>query len=885
MATSLFNLNNLNGNNGFRIPGTTQDDRLGTKVDLTGDINGDGIDDLIVSSIDGGNPSNSPYSYQQSDRRGETYVIFGTRNGFNSSFNLANLNGSNGFIVRGIDPDNNLGSAISLGDVNGDGIDDLALGAPYGGGKLTSYGEEYSVGDGRAYIIFGKRDGFTASIDLASLNANNGLTLGGIDFQDNLGTSITSAGDINGDGIDDLAVSAANAGKTITNNNGYSYSDRRGEAFIVFGSRNFNSPPNLAQLNGSNGFKIEGKAAYNNLSDDLSNAGDINGDGIDDLIIGTSAAGDVLDSPYANGDSDRRGESYVIFGSRNGFNSQLNLNSLNGSNGFTIGGINPEDRLGNAVNNAGDINGDGIDDLILGAKTANQTGEYTAEGGVYVIFGKNNNFAPQFDLSNLNGSNGFAIPGLNLDDNLGNAVAAGDINGDGIDDLIFGANTAGQTIQGFEGYNYSDRRGETYILYGKNKGFAAEINLDSLNSADGGKIAGVGTEDLLGSAISSGGDINGDGIDDFVTSAPGVDIGGEYTKEGEVYVVFGQKDVTLLGINGTNGPDKINGTSNGDLISGLGGNDIINGKGGNDTLRGNENDDFLVGEFGDDVLFGDDGSDRLNGQAGNDTLDGGNGNDTLMGGINDDSLNGNADNDKIYGQAGNDTLNGGNGNDILNGNDGFDLLNGNDGNDSLNGLAGRDTLFGNDGDDILSGGSSQDLLYGGSGMDRMNGNNNADELYGNDGNDTLNGGNGNDTLNGNRGNDILNGNEDNDVLDGTKFKDENFGLNERDTLIGGTGRDIFTLGNDGRVYYDDKISASKGISDFAVIKDLEVGEDTVKLMGRVEQYSLNFYRNGSGNFNAEIVYNPGNYLLGELIGVLEDVPSNLNITDPVFNII
>ena len=867
MATSLLDLNNLNGSNGFVIPGTTRDDRLGTEVDITGDINGDGIEDIVVTSINGGNFDDRPFSYNYSDRRGETYVIFGKSGGFNSTFNLKNLNGNNGFRVAGIGEDDNLGSAISVGDINGDGIDDLAMGAPYAGGRITTYNSEYSVGSGKAYIVFGKRNGFTANVNISSLNGNNGFTLGGIDFQDNLGTAITSAGDINGDGIEDLAVSAANAGQTVTNNNGYSYSDRRGETFVVFGQRNFNSSVNLARLNGGNGFKIKGKDAYNTLGYDLNNAGDINGDGIDDLVVGTPAAGDVSNSPYADGDSDRRGETYVIFGKKNGFSSEFNLNNLNGNNGFTVAGISPEDNLGSAVSNAGDINGDGIDDLILGAEKANQTGEYTAEGGVYVIFGKKSNFQAQIDLTRLNGSNGFSIPGLNLDDNLGNAVSAGDVNGDGIDDLIVGANTAGQTIGSGSGYGYSNRRGETYIVYGKKSSFGAKINLNTLNSADGAKITGVGRDDLFGNAISSGGDINNDGSDDLIVSAPDDNVVGAYTREGEVYVVYGKKTPIINGFGATNQADRLNGTLGGDKISGLRGNDTIDGKRGNDTLSGNEEADLLFGRLGKDLLFGNDDNDTLKGGTDDDTLRGGNGNDLLQG------------------ESGADLLMGGEDRDSLNGGTNNDTLYGNNHRDRLNGSFGDDFLYGSNGDDTLFGAQGQDNLFGGSGADIINGNDGADQLYGSNGNDTIFGSTGNDSLNGNRGNDQLNGGGDNDILDGTKFKDNNFGLNEKDTLIGGAGRDIFTLGNDGLVYYDDRATFTKGTNDFARIVDLNVNQDTVKLMGGVDQYSLNIYSGSGGDFDAEIVYNPGSYAIGELIGILEDVPANLNITDPVFNII
>ena len=136
---------------------------------------------------------------------------------------------------------------------------------------------------------------------------------------------------------------------------------------------------NLSDLNGTNGFLINGIAAYDYSGSSVSNAGDINGDGIDDLIIGAPFA-----SP--NGISEA-GQSYVVFGGRNlGSGGSLNLFDLNGTNGFLINGIAAADFLGSSVSNAGDINGDGIDDLIIGARNADPNGKYDA-GQSYVVFG------------------------------------------------------------------------------------------------------------------------------------------------------------------------------------------------------------------------------------------------------------------------------------------------------------------------------------------------------------------------------------------------------------------------------------------------------------------------------------------------------------------
>jgi hypothetical protein len=111
----------------------------------------------------------------------------------------------------------------------------------------------------------------------------------------------------------------------------------------------------------------------------VSSAGDVNGDGIDDLIIGAFYA-DPNGNPNA-------GRSYVVFGSDTGLPNPLDLSDLNGSNGFTINGVNAGDESGRSVSSAGDVNGDGIDDLIIGAYRADPNGN-TYAGSSHVLFGQ-----------------------------------------------------------------------------------------------------------------------------------------------------------------------------------------------------------------------------------------------------------------------------------------------------------------------------------------------------------------------------------------------------------------------------------------------------------------------------------------------------------------
>jgi Ca2+-binding RTX toxin-like protein len=126
----------------------------------------------------------------------------------------------------------------------------------------------------------------------------------------------------------------------------------------------------LASLNGTNGFRLDGIDANDRSGISVSSAGDVNGDGFDDLIIGAF---------NANADA---GESYVVFGKSGGFASTIELSSLNGMTGFRLDGIDASDRSGRSVSSAGDVNGDGFDDLIIGAEFTNGSA-----GESYVVFG------------------------------------------------------------------------------------------------------------------------------------------------------------------------------------------------------------------------------------------------------------------------------------------------------------------------------------------------------------------------------------------------------------------------------------------------------------------------------------------------------------------
>ena len=380
-----------------------------------GDVNGDGFDDLGLGMT-------TTISYP-----GQVALVLGRPSGWPVQLPMASADAS---FVGEVNGDMVGWAVAGGGDVNGDGLADLLIGAKENGESANDAGQ--------AYLVLGHVDGWMPGLPLSAVDAS---FQGETDY-DSAGETVGIAGDLDGDGLDDLVVAAPGSGEVA---------QAAGQVYILFGRpAGWMMDTTLANADASWLGEREGAC----VGRALSGAGDVDGDGLDDLLIGAP-----LDDEAGN----MAGQVYLVLGSTSGWAMDMSLTNADAS----WLGETEHDYLGYAVAGAGDANGDGLADIVVGAPQYNQAlGE---PGQVYVILGRASGWAVDTTVAMADGFFVGELPGAEL----GTAVAGvGDVDGDAYDDVLGGApydsEYLAQAGQGylFQGFPDEDQDGDGYTTWG-----------------------------------------------------------------------------------------------------------------------------------------------------------------------------------------------------------------------------------------------------------------------------------------------------------------------------------------------------------------------------------------------------------------------------------
>ncbi len=532
-----------------QLEGNQNNARYGVSVSSAGNVNGDAYSDVIVGAeyFDNGNSN-----------EGAAFIYHGSASGITLTIQTQ--------LECGLD-NAQLGHSVSgAGDVNGDGYSDVIAGAwNYTNGQSQ---------EGAFFVYHGSGTGITTTVQ-ASLEGNQNSV--------ELGYSVSTAGDVNGDGYSDVMVGAPQY------TNGQTY---EGGTFVYLGS--------ASGINTGNATQLESNQAFARMGYSVAAAGDVNGDGYSDMIVGAylydngqtdegaafvyhGSSGGVSNSPNSIADDANQANAYLGWSvaSAGDVNADGYSDVIIGAIGYDAPTISNEGRVfvyhggaaglsanpntllddadqfaagfGFSVASAGDVNGDGFIDIIIGAKSFDDA-PYTNEGRAYVYHGSSGGVSliPNSILDDADQSNAY----------FGTSVAsAGDVNGDGYSDVIVGASGA-------------FAEGRAYVYYGGAGGLSATPDniLD-----DAGQMGS-----LFGESVSGAGDINGDGYLDVIVGAPGFTDGAN-NFEGRAFVYYGS-NTGLLATPGSIPDDADQGDANfGQSVACAG---DVNGDGFSDVIIG-----------------------------------------------------------------------------------------------------------------------------------------------------------------------------------------------------------------------------------------------------------------------------------------------------------
>jgi hypothetical protein len=411
---------------------------LGWSVSSAGDVNADGYSDVIVGA---------PYYDNGQSGEGMAFAYHGNSSGLSETPNWS---------AESNQESANFGRCVSsAGDVNNDGYSDVIVGAPYYDNVETN--------EGMVFAYHGSSSGLSLSSNWVFTAGQGGACVG---------TSVSSAGDVNGDGYSDVIVGAHHYDNGETD---------EGVAFVYHGSSS-GLPYALADWFG------ESNQAGANYGTSVSSAGDVNGDGYSDVIVG---------APYYDNGNMEEGGAFVYLGSSSG---------LLASADWTAESDEDSAFLGWSVSSAGDVNGDGYSDVIVGAYMADGSEVNQGKAGAYM--GSSSGLSPSADWIMAVGQE---------DGHFGYSVSsAGDLDNDGYSDVIVGVPS------------YNDE-GKALIFYGIHSGLSHmywSCDCDQAYSQ-------------FGHSVSSAGDVNGDGYPDIIVGAPQYNNG--ESLEGGAFVHYGNK--------------------------------------------------------------------------------------------------------------------------------------------------------------------------------------------------------------------------------------------------------------------------------------------------------------------------------------------------------
>ena len=429
---------------------------FGHCVSGAGDVNGDGYADVIIGAPQYKNPSTM---------EGAAYVYLGSESGLLTT-PVWTDEGNEQYACFGY-------SVSCAGDVNGDGYSDVIIGAPavYFGTNDASL----------VYVYHGRESGLSSSPDWTSESDQANASFG---------HSVSDAGDVDGDGYADVIIGA------------YRYDD--GEVFVYYGSSTG------LDANGTRPLGTPANADWTAESDQtgadfghsVSGAGDVNGDGYADVIVG---------APYYENGQYEEGGAFVYHGSSTGLDAHhTRPNGTLANADWMAEGNQPQAPwFAWSVSGAGDVNGDGYADVIIGAPT-DDNGE-SNEGRARVFCGSGSGLSTEAswfgESDRAHAFFGWSVSG------------AGDVNGDGYADAIVGAKYYS---------NGEADEGAVFVYHGSESGFPTTPDWSVESNQENA---------FLGSSVSGAGDVNGDGYADVIVCAYKYDCIG--SNEGRVYVYNG----------------------------------------------------------------------------------------------------------------------------------------------------------------------------------------------------------------------------------------------------------------------------------------------------------------------------------------------------------